>query len=206
MKKILGITGGIGAGKSTVLDYLAKTYGASVVKCDELAASLQKQGGSCYEPMLQLFGREVLLEDGEFDRNKIAQLVFADPVLLDNLNRIVHPKVKECVAGLAADYTGDLLVIEAALLIEGGYDRICDEIWYIYADTQVRIGRLIRDRGYSEEKARRIIRSQQPDAFFRSRTQLTIDNTRDSLEDTYRQIDEGLKTHGFLHNCQRQQR
>ena len=204
-KHILGITGGVGAGKSTVLAYLQEAYGADILECDRLAAQLQQRGGPCYEPMLALFGTDVLCPDGEFDRARIAGLVFEQPALLDALNAIVHPEVKSAATRWTAAHERELVVIEAALLLEGSYQTLCDEIWYVYAPEEIRIRRLMESRGYSREKALSIMYAQKPDDFFRRHTQLTIDNSAEEAC-TYRQIDEGLKTHGFLHNCQREQR
>ena len=95
---ILGITGGVGSGKSTVLDYLKERYGAYLIECDDVARQLQQPGEECYEPMRELFQDDSLLrEDGSFDRSAVARKVFSDEELLGELNRIVHPAVKRRV-------------------------------------------------------------------------------------------------------------
>ena len=214
VKRILGITGGVGCGKSTVLDYLEKEYGALCLLCDDIARELQRRGGGCYEDMLSILGESFLDADGEFDRKKVAQAAFADPALLERINACVHPAVMREVNRRLQDYFSEadsrqenaLAVIEAALLIESGYGDICDEMWYIYAPETVRIQRLMTSRGYTEEKCRSIFKAQKPEDFYRIHTALTIDNGSDRLEDTYSQIDRGLLEHGFLYNRQRKQR
>lgn len=214
--RVLGITGGVGAGKSTVLAYLERAYGARVILCDEVAKLLQEPGQICYQEMLELFGRDVLQTDGRFNRQKLAEKVFADPVLLEKLNQIVHPAVKQyvkseiqtAVEGASAsqnlpksDGRGgqpSLLVIEAALLLEDHYEELCDEIWYIDTRAEVRKERLKLSRGYSQERIAQMMANQKSDDFFRKHCQFTVDNSSDSVENTYEQIDKGLKEHGFL--------
>ncbi len=216
--KVLGITGGVGAGKSTVLSYLREAYGAAVIQCDETARSLQSPGGACYEQLVSLLhtwkrdgNADILfLPDGSFNRKELAARLFADPQLLQEVNRIVHPAVKEQVKqqireAAAAGYP--FTVVEAALLLEEHYDEgICDEIWYIHTDEQVRMQRLSEQRGYSNEKSRAIMAAQKPEAYFRRRCALTVDNSSTNVQNTFDQIDKGLIEHGFVHNSQRKQR
>lgn len=201
-KTILGITGGVGAGKSTVLSYLEKWYGARLILCDDVARILQEPGGACYEPMRVMFGDAFLFPDGTFDRKKIAGIVFSDGHMLGKLNAIVHPAVKKWVQNeilrIRENDPGQLIVIEAALLLEEHYDEICDEVWYIYTEEKVRRYRLQKDRGYSDEKITHMIQNQKPDAYFREYCHFTVDNSSDNMENTYEQIDKGLNTHGFL--------
>lgn len=199
---VLGITGGVGAGKSTILDYLEKKYHARVIRCDEAAKLLQQPGAVCYGPMLELFGRETLQPDGQFDRKKIASLIFGDDALRRKLNQIVHPAVKQYVQEeikrTRQENAAPLLVIEAALLLEEHYERICDEIWYVYTKEQVRRQRLRDSRGYSDEKISDMMQAQLPDAYFRKHCQFVVDNSSGNVENTYEQIDEGLRKHGIL--------
>lgn len=200
--RVLGITGGVGAGKSTVLAYLEQKYHAHVIVCDEAAKRFQQPGGGCYDPMVKLLGAEVLLPDGQFDRGKVAALIFAQKELRERLNGIVHPAVKQYVQDeirrLEGEEKAPFVVIEAALLLEEHYERICDEIWYIYAPEETRRKRLRESRGYSEEKISQMMASQLPEAVFRERCQFVVDNGGDLVENTYEQIDEGLRKHGLL--------
>ena len=199
--KILGITGGVGAGKSTVLEYLASGYGALIISCDEVGRALQQPGGSCFDGMVSLFGTEVLKEDRSLDREKISRKVFEDKELLERLNGLIHPAVRQEVERLTMEASKEgrpLAVVESAILLECGYDRICDEIWYIHTDIEKRIRRLAISRGYTREKTLRVAGAQKSEEYFREHCSLVIDNSSDDPEDTYRQIDEGLRTHGLL--------
>ena len=162
--KVLGITGGIGAGKSTVLDFLEKKYKARVIQADKVAFDLQQPGCECYDRIVTRFGADILREDRTIDRAKLGALVFSDAAKLADLNEIVHPSVKEWIQNEISFEKQQgcvpFLVIEAALLLEDRYDLICDEIWYIYASERVRTERLMKNRGYTEEKARQIMQSQ----------------------------------------------
>ena len=200
---ILGITGGVGTGKSTVLQYLQQKYDAFLIQCDDVARDLQQPGGVCYAPMQKLFGPDkdadaLFNEDGSFNRSEVAKRVFADEELLHALNRIVHPAVKDRVRALIeAHADAGLIVIEAALLLEDHYDEICDEIWYIYARESVRRARLKKSRGYTDEKITDIFASQRSDEAYRACCTLTIDNSSENIENTFRQIDTALSERGI---------
>ena len=192
--KILGITGGIGTGKSKVLAYLEKEHSATVRQLDQVAMLMQKKGTSCYREIVEIFGAEILLADGELNRAKIAQIIFEDPTKRQILNQIVHPKVKEWIReDIEKERAcGTLLyVIEAALLIEDNYKEICDEIWFIYSEKSVRMRRLEESRGYSRDKIEQIISAQLTDEEFRKYTDITINNSGEFL-DTIGQIETTL--------------
>lgn len=192
--RIIGITGGVGAGKSRVLDFLQEQYGASVYKADEVAKALQKKGEVCYDEIVAGFGKEILDPEGELDRIKLAEIIFADPQKLRQLNQIVHPAVRKYLLLHIEEERKkqtQYMIIEAALLLEEGYDEICDEIWYIYASEEVRKERLMCSRGYGEEKVKQIMASQLSEELFRSKCNVSIENNRD-FEDTMRQIGELL--------------
>ena len=171
--KFIGITGGVGAGKSAVLDYLATKPGVRVMLADEIAHELMAPGTDCYEQIRQAFPEhDIYKEDGHFDRIKLAKVIFSDENKRAGMNGIVHPAVKAYVIAEAKrerqEGTLALLVLEAALLIEEHYDEICDELWYIYADEEVRNERLIEGRGYSEKKVREILANQLSEEEFSS--------------------------------------
>ena len=200
--KVLGITGGVGAGKSTVLGYLADHYGARVIEADRVAHLLQQPCGDCYDAIVNCFGREILFPDGRINREILGKIVYADQKQLKVLNRIVHPAVKTYIIEIIAQERKKgavpFVTIEAALLLEDGYDQICDEIWYIYADEAARTKRLQSSRGYSPEKIRSVMANQRDEEGYRSGCKLVIDNSSDFVENTYEQIDKGLREHGFL--------
>ncbi len=188
---VIGITGGIGAGKSTVLALLEREFGASVLIADEIARQLMEPGHSCYEHIVDEFGKGLIFPDGSLDRAMLAEVVFSDPAKLKKLNSIVHPMVKEYIRGeiscISLEDPLRIIVVEAALLIEDHYDEICDEIWYIYAEEPVRRERLKRARRYSDEKISAIMSNQLSDEEFRANCQRVIDNSK-SPEETLEQL------------------
>ena len=196
--KTIGITGGVGAGKSEVLKLIAKIRRCVIVKADDLARSLEEKGEACYEPLIKLLGEEVLSDDGQIDPKKMARMIFAEGAqdLLKGVNAIVHPAVKSRILEMIDEYSAsgkyDYFFIEAALLIEDHYDEIVDELWYIYADVKVRRNRLKDSRGYSDEKIDEIMDSQSSDEVFRKYCKVIIDNSG-SIEDTKRQLKGILK-------------
>lgn len=193
--KIIGITGGVGAGKSTILEYMHKEFGAFVMQADQVGHLLMRPGESCYGPMVSLFGRGILREDGVIDRQRVGKLVFSNARLLKKLNAIVHPRVKSYILNEISRQEKEgteLFVMEAALLLEDEYDALCDEVWYIYADERVRRERLRKERGYSDEKIDGILANQMTEREFERRCDYRIENNG-NLEITYRQIQERIR-------------
>lgn len=192
--KVIGITGGVGAGKSRVLSLLQEKYGAAVCQLDEVAKRLQRKGGPCYEQILTLFGTEILAPDKELDRKRTAEIMFLNAKKRAGMNAIVHPEVKKWVQADIADKRREkvaVYVMEAALFPTGGYEDICEEFWYIYARRDVRIERLKQTRGYDEEKISQIMASQATQEEFRKLCRVFIDNSG-TWEETMKQIGEHL--------------
>lgn len=192
--KVIGITGGVGSGKSRVLAYLEEAYGAVICQMDETARSLQKKGTRCFERIVEVFGHEILDAQGELDRAALGSIVFASEEKLAQLNGIVHPEVIRHVAKdiQSKEAQGrSLYVVEAALLPDVGKE-LCDELWYIYAKESVRRERLKASRGYTDEKISQMIASQPQEERFRSTCSVVIDNSG-SFEDTMKQIGDRLK-------------
>ena len=188
--KVIGVTGGVGAGKSEILNFIADNWNATVVEADEVGYLVMKPGKSCFAPIVELFGPGILQEDGTLDRTRIAQMVFEDKNLLEKLNAIVHPAVKKYIRKAIQreeENETDFFIVEAALLIEDKYDEICDELWYIYADEETRTERLKKNRGYSEEKIKSIFANQLSEDEFSEHCDFEIDNSGD-FEDTKEQI------------------
>ena len=192
--KIIGITGGVGAGKTEVIKMIEQLCSCIVVTADRLARKLEQKGEVCFEPLLELLGDEVLDENGEIDAAKMARVIFAPGAedLLAGVNAIVHPAVKTRILQMIREEEKkgtDYFFIEAALLIEDHYDTIVDEMWYIYADEDTRRKRLKESRGYSDSKIDDIFASQSSDDVFRRFCSVVIDNSG-SIEDTKIQLTE----------------
>ena len=204
---VLGITGGVGSGKSEVLRYLKEAYHACVLSCDDIAKELQEPGGSCYEMLKELLGPEYLNEDGTWNRQLLAQRIFSDENMRCAVNQIVHPAVEQEVRNRIknAQINGSpFAAVESAILIESGYSSFCDELWYVYAGKEVRMKRLMESRGYSVQKAEAIMKAQKEDAYFREHCVFLLDNS-DSIEKMREQADGRLKSYGILQYSERQQ-
>ena len=173
MMKTIGITGGVGAGKSKILAYIQTHCNCRILLADEAAHKVREPGNPCYNALVRLLGTDTL---------------------------VIHPAVKAYILQeIEAEREAgkiDAFFVEAALLIEEGYGELLDELWYIFAQKEVRRKRLMQDRGYSEEKVEQIFASQLSEEEFRCHCKVVIDNSAD-LGDTYRQIDERLKEAGL---------
>ena len=191
----IGITGGVGAGKSTVLDFLAEKYQAYVMKADEIGHLVMEPGQECYEPVIALFGKQIIKDDKTIDRRQVSH-----PDMLERLNEIIHPAVKRYVRRqmeLKRQQGQKICVVEAALLLEDHYQEFCDTIWYIHTDQEIRIRRLMENRGYTREKSISIIASQAPEEFFRANADYVVVNNTD-LKETWQQIEEGIRKYETL--------
>lgn len=193
--KTIGITGGVGAGKSTVLDFLKTHCQAYVLQADLIGHQVMEPGERCYDAVVGLFGENVLKSDKTIDRRRVSDVVFSHKELLEKLNGIIHPAVKEYIREKLEQERKNgraLCVVEAALLLEDNYQEFCDQVWYIHTDKEIRIRRLAESRGYSREKAESIIRSQAPEEFFRAHADYIIENNGD-LGRTREQIIKGVE-------------
>ena len=189
--KVIGITGGVGCGKSMVLDLISANFNAYVIRADEVGRLILQKGEEGYNKVVSVFGNEILDENEEIDRKKLAQIVFNDRRKLDILNGIEHPIIKNVIINemhrISSLCSYKYFFVEAALLFEDHYDEFCDEVWYIYADEQVRINRLKTSRNYSDEKIADIMRNQLSENEFRRKCHKTIDNSM-SQEETLTQL------------------
>ncbi len=192
---VIGITGGIGTGKSTVCSCLRDEYNAALSIADDVGRKVCEPSGSAMPDLKRLLGEDYFFPDGTMNRKKVSDKVFKEPEILKKMNEIIHPAVRyeiekqiktERIAGRR------LFVIESALLIEAGYRNICDEFWYVFSREDIRIKRLMQGRGMSEEKARQIMSAQQPESVFIEKCDRIIDNSGD-FEDTRIQIKKALQ-------------
>ncbi len=193
MKKI-GITGGIGSGKSRVLDYLNEACGAAICQADLVAHQVQLPGEDCYRKVVQTFGENILSPDGTIDRKILGGIVFGQPEKLEKLNAIVHPAVNERIQEemkQAQEEGKDLFILEAALLTEPVYREMLDEIWYIHVPQEIRMERLRSSRGYTDEKMYAVFANQPSEETFTEASDLVIENGG-AFEETEKQIDLAL--------------
>ena len=193
---IIGITGGVGSGKSRVLYDLSENHGAYIVEADKLAHTLMEPGQSIYNEIVENFGREILKEKApyEIDRQKLGSIVFSNKDKLKLLDSISHPAVKKNILWQIETKKAEgvkLFVIEAALLIQDGYKEICDEIWYVWVSKEERIKRLAKQRGYTKSKWISMFNSQEDDDYYKKYADFTINNQLD-YENSSKQLNARL--------------
>lgn len=203
---VIGLTGGIATGKSTVAQILAE-MGAEVIDADRVSHEVVEPGTDGWKRVVESFGEGILRADGSIDRRKLGDLVFRDKALLDKLNSIVHPlvmaKVRErlrqlCGAESAAstelpgapDAAREglrLVVLDVPLLFEAGAEEMVDEVWVVSVDRETQVRRLMERSGYSRAEAELRISSQWPVEEKEKRADVVIDNRGDP-ESTRRQV------------------
>ena len=193
--KIIGITGGVGAGKSALLSYIEEHYSCRVILADQAAHQVEQPGEVCYDELVALLGSDICDERGYIVKSKMADRIFGNSMLLKKVNALIHPAVKKYILReIEAEKKRaeiDYFFIEAALLIEERYDLICDELWYIHADEEVRRKRLRDSRGYTDEKIDAIMGKQLSREEFERHCAVVIDNSS-TLEVATKQIDAAL--------------
>ena len=189
--KVIGITGGIGCGKSALIAAIGQEYKCRILLADNIANFLKEPGQRCYEPLVYLLGKGVLDEAGLMDKKKMSDMIFGNEALLELVNAVVHPAVKqyicECIEEERVKGQVEYVFVEAALFIEAGYRDIVDSLWYIYAREDVRIKRLQEGRGYTLEKIHNIMNNQLQEDVFRKYCDVTVDNSG-SLENSMVQV------------------
>jgi dephospho-CoA kinase len=167
MKPItIGLTGGIGSGKSTAAKILAE-LGAPAIDADKVGHEIYQPGAPAYQELIDAFGEGILAPDRTIDRRKLGPIVFADPAALKRLNAIVHPKMFARMGEMVATmrHSGETrpIIIEAAILIEANWQPLFDEIWLVTAAREHVIDRVERDRGLKPEQTEARIRAQLSD-------------------------------------------
>jgi len=162
----IGLTGGIGSGKSTVSKLLAE-LGAPIIDADQVGHAIYAPDGPAYPDMMAAFGEGILAPDRTIDRKKLGPIVFADPAALKRLNSIVHPKMfarmREMVDAMRTGGERKPIVIEAAILIEANWQPLFNEIWLVVASRDRVIERVERDRGLKPEQTEARIKAQLSD-------------------------------------------
>jgi len=185
--KVIGLTGPIGAGKSTVAQVL-RELGAKVLDADAIVHDEQSRGTLGYSAIIQTFGTKVLGEDKEIDRKKLAAEVFGDPAKLAQLERILHPRViARILEARKMLKDGEVLVVEAIKLLESGLRNVCDEIWVVVAPREVMLERLAA-RGLPRAEAELRLNRQASEKEFRSAADVVLVNDagRDRIKDRVR--------------------
>ncbi len=186
---LVGLTGGIGSGKSTVSAMLAER-GAQVIDADAITRALQRAGEPIFDAMVERFGRGILGEDGELDRQAVADIVFNDPQALADLSAIVHPAVGEEIARRMAELaaTDDVVVLDVPLLVESGRSDLVGLI-VVDVDPDIAVQRVVEQRGMREDDVRARIARQATREERLARADMVVDNSG-ALEQLRQRVDE----------------
>lgn len=188
---IIGVMGGVGSGKSTVLNYLENNYEANIIEADKVAKEVMFPGNYVYNEIVKTFPEVIV--DNKIDSKKLADIVFNDKEKLEKLNSITHPgAVKEIVSRIKSS-KNRITVVESAILLGSGVEQYCDELWFVFCNRDTRIKRLMQSRGYSKDKCISVIESQPDDEEYNKAADEFVDNSY-SEENTREQIDLILNT------------
>jgi dephospho-CoA kinase len=185
-RRLIGLTGNIGTGKSTVAAMLAE-LGAEVIDADQVAHEVMRAGTPAHERIIEIFGPGVLGPDGEIDRARLGAIVFADAAALARLEAVVHPATLEAIGRRVAATSADVVVVEAIKLIESGMAEECDSVWVTACRPEQQIHRIVGGRGLSRAEAERRVRAQPPQEEKIARADVVID-TAGSLSRTRAQV------------------
>ncbi len=187
-RKVIGLTGNIGTGKSTVLAML-HALGADVIDADRVAHEVMRPGTAAYQGIVDAFGPDILAPDGAIDRIKLGARVFREAAALQRLEAIVHPAVFAAIQALLAASQAPVVVIEAIKLLEAGLSvTLCDTVWVVTATHEQQVERLMRTRGLSQPEAEMRIQAQPPQEEKVKRADRVIDN-RGTLAETAAQVE-----------------
>lgn len=192
---VLGLTGGVGAGKSRILELFSNDYGAQVIQADLVARKLEEPGQPGLVGLVSLFGSGILQTDGTLDRKGFADRIFGNPEALKRVNALIHPLTWNEIKRQIRESSANLVVVEAALFDERSRE-VCQYLLYVDTKDEIRIQRLMENRGYSREKCLDIMKNQADRNGFLELADFVIDNSG-SLEESRLQIRQILKKTGY---------
>lgn len=192
---VLGLTGGVGAGKSRILELFSHDYGAQVIQADIVARKLEDPGQPGLTGLVSLFGTGILQKDGTLDRKGFADRIFENPEALKRVNALIHPLTWNEIKRQIRESSAELIVVEAALFDERSRE-VCQYLLYVDTQDEIRIQRLMENRGYSREKCLDIMKNQADRNDFLKLADFVIDNSG-SLEEARLQIRRILKKTGY---------
>lgn len=200
---VLGLTGGIAAGKSTVSAMLAR-LGAHIIDADSFGHAVIAPEGSAFRAVVEEFGQDILDEDGSVNRGRLGAIVFSDPERLSRLNALVHPAMEQAmereILRLRKEHARSkgalptpLIVVDAAILLEAGWDRLCGLIWVVEIGQPTAIARLMARNGLSREAAKARLGAQLDPASRRKRAAAVLTN-EGSLAELEQQVEQAWRT------------
>ena len=190
---VVGITGGIASGKSKVSWFLAE-WGAHIIDADRVGHRVIAPDGEAYAEVVAAFGEGILARDGAIDRRKLGPIVFADAAQLEKLNAISHPRMAQRMGAEIAQLRDrpaarrpPVIVLDAAILLEAGWDSLCDEVWVVVAEPETALARLMARDGLGRDEAQARLNAQMSNDARMARAGQVIRNDR-SLEELRAQV------------------
>ena len=187
MKRVIGVTGGIASGKSNVCNII-ENMGYSIIDCDQISYRLSKKGLPIYDVILEKFGKEYLLDNGEIDRKKLGRLIFNDVKAKKILDDATHPIIMEEVKKKIASCEDEYVFLEAPLLYEAKANTLCDKVICVFLSKKFQVERLMAREGIDEDFALAKIHSQMDLYMKKSLADYVID-TRGSFDETKVQVE-----------------
>lgn len=176
---IIGLTGGIASGKSTVSNYL-QDLGAVIIDADKIARTVLEKGEQAYKEVVDFFGKDILKENAEIDRSKLGKLIFSEKKYRNKLEEITHPVIIKKINKKIEEYRENnrIIILDAPLLFEVGLDKDVDQTWLVYVDKETQINRLMRRDNISKNEAIRRIEAQLPIEKKKEMADIVIDNRK----------------------------
>ncbi|MBD2296538.1 dephospho-CoA kinase [Anabaena sphaerica FACHB-251] len=195
-KRLIGLTGGIATGKSTVANYLATTYNLPILDADIYAREAVSVGSPILAQIAQHYGKEILLPDDNLNRLKLGEIIFNQPEERDWVENIIHPYVRNCFSQAIHESSANTLVLVIPLLFEAGLENLVSEIWVVSCSAEQQKQRLIQRNNLTDEQAAARINSQLAITEKIARADVVLDNSS-SLESLLQQVDEVMKSRTF---------
>ena len=190
-KNLIGLTGGIATGKSTVANYLATTYNLPILDADIYARDAVSVGSPILSQIAEKYGTEIILSDGNLNRAKLGEIIFNQPEERDWVERVIHPYVRSCFDKAIKESSANTLILVIPLLFEANLENLVNQIWVVSCSPQQQQQRLIERNNLTPEQAAARINSQLPIAEKIARADVVLDNSA-NLESLLQQIDKVL--------------
>jgi len=168
---VIGLTGGVGSGKSFVADMIHQKMNAILLITDKIGAKFMEPGERCYD--------DIMREFNTIDKKELFDIIFMNPKKKALLEKIIHTAVIDYIEDVIEEHEDEegIIVIESAILFESGLNEMCDEVWFVYVDEKTRRDRLKASRGYSDEKIDKIEEAQKSDDFYLTNSKVIINNS-----------------------------
>lgn len=196
MKKILGVTGGIATGKSTVVD-IFRAHGFPIVDGDLIAREVVVPNSPGLAAIVGAFGKEILTEEGTLDRKKLGRIVFQEEAKLNLLNQVLNPFIRSEILRQLQEAEAALVIADIPLLFEGHYDQYVDQVAVVYLPESLQVQRLMERDNFSQESAMQRIRSQMPIDEKRNRADIVFDN-QGTRQQTKKIVEDWLRQNQFI--------